>query len=74
MLVLLGTHWSKIDKLTITITVSAHIECRRSIKFYDFWAVHNGHFWPILVQKYPNLGQNIAKNDQSVPKLCPMAF
>ena len=33
-------------------TISAVIERRRSIYFYDFWAVHNGQFWYFFVQKY----------------------
>ena len=56
------------------ITVSAHIEHWRSIKIYDFQAEHNGHFWPVVVQTHLNFGLKNAKNDQGVPKLCPMAF
>ena len=36
--------------------------------------MHNGHFWPILVQKHLSFGQRVAKIDQSEPKLCLMAF
>ena len=36
--------------------------------------MHNGQFQPILVQKYPDFGITVVKNDQGEPKLCPMSF
>ena len=56
------------------LTVSAHIERRRSIKNQDFQSVHNGRFCPIFVYKYHNFGQKADKNDRGVPMLYPMAF
>ena len=36
--------------------------------------MHNGHFYPIFVQKYPDFGQKVLYNDQGVPTLYPVAF
>ena len=60
--------------LYVRITVSAPIERRRSINFYDFSAAHSEHFSYFFIQKYSNFGQKLSKNGHCVPELCLMAF